>query len=238
MTQTTRTAHDAHPSHGAPIKQDAASDRAHAWLAPADSERMRSYAVADDDIDLGTLLCAFTDGQIDRIPTCSYPGRATVEFLERHGRGRFVEIGAGNGTFARVLTGAGLDVVPTDAFAAARDAKEYRDLFVKETAIPVITMDGMVAARRYADRDVLLVMPHPAYDWYISVLNALAPGRRVFVQPDYECSSFVEKELRIPGRSRESRGLIAMHALLLDASRWKLLGTSAGRVKTYAFERL
>ncbi len=162
----------------------------------------------------------------------SYPSWAEVDLLRQYGCGRFVEIGAGSGTYARVLRQAGLQILPTDIGTAAQDARHYVKHFSYGCAMPIEVIDGQAAVDRYHDRDVLLIMPNPDYDWYVEVLNSLTPGRRLFLIMDMD----LPIHFSAPSRYKGSKGL---QDLLGQTAQWKFLAQQSGAEDNlYVFERL
>jgi hypothetical protein len=83
-----------------------------------------------------------------------------------------VEIGAGSGSWAALLSNAGHDIVATDP---ALDTYGFRPGHWAD----VLSLKGDAAVKAYPDRDVLCIWPTLAANWATAAARAIAPGRRL-----------------------------------------------------------
>jgi hypothetical protein len=103
----------------------------------------------------------------------SIPCAEAVEALLR--LGPLVEIGAGSGSWSRLLASAGADIVATDI---AADAPPHRMLTVGEH-FPVLPLGAVKAARQFTDRAVFVSWPKRP--WPARLVRELGPGRRIAI---------------------------------------------------------
>jgi hypothetical protein len=120
-------------------------------------------------MDMQMNMWAVRDVFINRF-TFAIPARETLEAIVEHSRS-IVEVGAGTGFWARLLTKAGADVVATDLKS---------DLMQGGVNFDVIDMDGREAVKANPDRDLLTCWPHMDATWLTTALSHLQPGRFVF----------------------------------------------------------
>lgn len=90
------------------------------------------------------------------------PSRDAIALIAGYvGQRRVLEIGAGRGLWARLLAGAGVDIIATDVMPGALSPTE--NLTIRDnpppdlTYSPVELLDAVAAVERYADREVLLM---------------------------------------------------------------------------------
>jgi uncharacterized UPF0146 family protein len=101
------------------------------------------------------------------------PCAEAVEALR--GLGPLVEIGAGAGAWAALLTAAGLDVVATDIQVQGKLGYG----FTAASRARVEPLSAPDAVRAYPDRDVFCCWPTRAHPWALAAVRAMRPGRRL-----------------------------------------------------------
>lgn len=98
------------------------------------------------------------------------PSRETLETIAQHSRS-IVEVGAGNGFWAHMLSKVGVDVVATDIEARSPENGAF---------VEVQPLDGISAVRAFPDRDLFSCWPHMDAYWLTEALSHLRPGRLFF----------------------------------------------------------
>ncbi len=82
-----------------------------------------------------------------------------------------IEVGAGVGTWAAILSKRGVDIIATDRSFATHYG------FHSGRYHPVMRMDAENAVRNYADRNLLMIWPCYAAQWPTKAIRLLKPGR-------------------------------------------------------------
>lgn len=90
------------------------------------------------------------------------------------GAGPVVEIGAGTGSWSKLVALAGGDIVATDPCIRGYLGFEHGKYF------PLERLAGKTAVRRYRDRNVLCAWPSLDETWFRQALKAMRIGRRIF----------------------------------------------------------
>lgn len=115
----------------------------------------------------------------------SIPCAEVVETLRR--LGPLVELGAGAGCWAALLTAAGVDVVATDTLAAGQ--ADYGFAFGRHH--PVTAMPAHEAVRAFPDRNVFCSWPTEGSPWALAAARAMQVGRylALIVEPPGGCTA-------------------------------------------------
>ena len=107
------------------------------------------------------------------------PSSESIELLLAHSP--ILEIGAGSGSWAKLLRDRGADVIATDPIL-----EQYPFRHARYSVI--LPLQGKTAVRRWHDRTVFCAWPSLNGTWLRQAARAMRPGRKLFVVHEDACA--------------------------------------------------
>ncbi len=97
------------------------------------------------------------------------------------GHSPLIEIGAGCGSWSKLLKDRGADIIATDP-------KREQYAFDHGRYMPIMPLQGKTAVRRWPDRNVLCAWPSLNETWLRQAARAMRPGRILFFVHEDACA--------------------------------------------------
>lgn len=151
------------------------------------------------------------------------PTKEALDTMEAHQP--LLEIGAGSGAWARLLSLRGVDIIATDSMS-----HDYGH--GHGTLFPVERLQGKTAVRRYPERNVFCAWPTLSHTWPRQAVRAMRPGRYLFVvredaTADERTWDYVEEAFE----SHADLDMIGWHFLHDRFQAWRKLGPKQRRMR-------